>query len=225
MDLVVTDNFGNYHLVDAAVVAPCARSKTIGKPNDPLAVNGRGAAFVQGYAATEREGWKRTEAFTCLGPEQMAVFKPFVVETTGRLGGAARDFLSLMEQCHNARLGDAGPPLFRKLWVKLVLEMGMVLARGTARTLEAARDKIRRRDVAVVNLEGPPARVVTLGVDYEEDEAEAEAAVGNGNGNEIEGNGNGNGNGNAMLAELNEVADLFLMNLAVDMVEGGPPAE
>ena len=69
------------------------------------------------------------------------------MELTGRLGGAARDFLKKMELCHNTRLGDSGPAAFRKLRVKLFLEFGMVLARGTAKILEVARDKIRRRVV------------------------------------------------------------------------------
>jgi len=163
MDIVITDGLGSRSLIDVTVVDVSARSYVIGKPHDLLAVNRRGAAFEQDYAVTAREGWKRTEAFGALEPTQMADFKPFGVALTGRLGGVARDVLGQMEQCHNARLGDDGPAAFRKLRVKFFLELGMVLARGTAKVAEAARSKIRRYGAAggghppaVVHGDGPP---------------------------------------------------------------------
>jgi len=133
MDIVVSTGMGETSLVDLAVVNAAAQSKVIGRQRELLAANWRGAAFVQGYAAADREEWKRREAAKALDATQTANFKPFVMELSGRLGEGARAFIGQMERCHNARLGDIeGPIAFRKLRAHFFLEMGMVLARGTA---------------------------------------------------------------------------------------------
>ena len=218
MDLVASDGLGNRVLVDVAIVNTSATSKVVGKPHELLLVNRRGAAFEPGYAATDREGWKRTAAAGALEPNQMADFKPFVVELTGRLGGAARDLLKQMELCHNTRLGDTGPAAFRKLRVKFFLELGMVLARGNAKILEVARDKIRRRVVAGP---GPPAvggavqgeaAVGALGVDYERDDDLAGGDPVGIPGNEARVDGN----------EADNENNLF-NNVALDTGASGPP--
>ena len=120
---------------------------------------------------------------------QMADFKPFGAALPGRLGGVARDVLGQMEQCHNARLGDDGPAAFRKLRVKFFLELGMVLARGTAKVAEAARSKIRRyggaagggHPPAVVHGDGAPLMEAAnaLGWDYEGYDMEVDLNNGN----------------------------------------------
>ena len=123
-----------------------------------------------------------------------------------------------LELCHNTRLGDAGPVAFRKLRVKFFLELGMVLARGNAKILEVARDKIRRRVVAGP---GPPAvgravqgeaAVGALGVDYERDDDLAGGEPAGIPGNEARVDGN----------EAEHQNNLF-NNVALDMGASGPP--
>jgi len=222
MDIVVSTGMGETSLVDLAVVNTAAQSKVIGRQHELLAANRRGAAFVQGYAAADREEWKRREAAKALDATQTANFKPFVMELSGRLGEGARAFIGQMERCHNARLGDIeGPIAFRKLRAHFFLEMGMVLARGTAKILELARGRTSRR--GVVGGAGPPAAGVeanALGVDYGGDEPVDNSAVGAGEpllplGNEaIDGN------------EAEHLNDNLPNSVALDIGQGrGPLAD
>jgi hypothetical protein len=159
MDLVVTTALARTFQVDVAVAAPCALSRAVGSPNQPLAANRDGAAFVKGYAASVREADKRGRATKCLTPEELSGFIPFVVETTGLLGEAARGFVDTLGQAYVARMGDEGPAALRKLQTNLFLEMGMVLARGIARIMQAGRREIR--EVPFGHPEAPGERAAT----------------------------------------------------------------
>ena len=143
MDFTVTTALGRSFQVDVAVATPCAQSRSVGTPNRSLAANREGAAFVKGYAAAVREEDKRGRALKCLTPEELSGFVPFVVETTGLLGEAAKAFLATLGQAYIARVGDGGPAALRKLQSNLFLEIGMVLARGMARIKQAGRSKMR----------------------------------------------------------------------------------
>jgi len=142
MDLVVTTALGTVYRVDLAVTSACALSRSVGTSGRSLAAAGEGAAHVKGYAASVREADKRARATHCLDADELGGFIPFVVETTGLLGEAARGFLDTLGQGFIARVGDEGQVKLKKLRTNLFLELGMVLARGTARILQSARSKM-----------------------------------------------------------------------------------
>jgi hypothetical protein len=143
MDLIVTTPLGNVYRVDVAVATPSALSRSLGVTSRPLAAHGEGAAFVKGFAAEVREEDKRSRARRCLTPQEVDSFVPFVLETSGFFGDSAQGFLDTMEQVFLARSGDEGISLLKKLRSDLFKEIGMVLARGTARIMQATRLKMR----------------------------------------------------------------------------------
>jgi hypothetical protein len=58
------------------------------------------------------------------------------METTGRTGNSADAFMGAMEQCYNTRMGDGAPGLFLKIKSAYFMELGMILARGSAKICE-----------------------------------------------------------------------------------------
>ena len=144
-DILVTTALGEEYIIDVAVANCMSNTYVYGDDTHQLIPAEKGAAFEPGFAAEQRSADKRRYALTCLSPEQLARFIPFSVEMTGRLGEDAIGFMTLMQQCHNTRVGDGAPALFRKLKASLFLELGMILARGTARIMETSRGEVRRR--------------------------------------------------------------------------------
>jgi hypothetical protein len=67
------------------------------------------------------------------------------VETTGLTGNSADAFMDAMEQCYNTRMGDGAPGQFRKIKSAYFMELGMILARGSAKILRVARRAVRLR--------------------------------------------------------------------------------
>jgi hypothetical protein len=99
------------------------------------------------------------------------------------MGTSAEAFLQAMEQCHAARLGDGAPRVYRKLYVKFLLELGMILTRGTARILRAARSKVRHRAregaVAIDEFDGFfDGEAPGLGVGFEDEDGHARLDAG-----------------------------------------------
>jgi hypothetical protein len=154
IDIIVTTALGETYYVDTTVVNPGAKAYVHGAD---LGLVGRrlGSSYVPGHAVEVKGAWKQQVHLQRLSPAQMAGFAPFAVETSGRLGQAAVAFLQKMEQCHNARLGDAAAGAMRKRRAWFLIELGMAVTRGTAKVLSMARAKIRlRRDAAQVDGEG-----------------------------------------------------------------------
>ena len=143
IDIIVTTALGEEYMLDVAVVNAMAKSYVHGNEATQLIPRKEGAAFVPGWAAEQKSLAKRSNALNFLSADQLPRFVPFSVEPMGRLGEAARGFVTLMEQCHSARIGDGAPALFRKLRAQLFLDLGMILARGAARILDAARAECR----------------------------------------------------------------------------------
>jgi hypothetical protein len=164
IDIIVKTALGETFYVDTTVVNPGAKKYVYGDAGE--LINARaGSSYIQGYAAETRSALKQRDHLQRLDPAQLAGFVPFAVETSGRMGQAAVAFLQTMEQCHNARVGDAGPGAMRKRRAWFDLELGMAVARGTAKVLVSSRAKLHhRRDVAQVvaddvsfdDEEGPP---------------------------------------------------------------------
>ena len=175
IDLVVTNGFGEEYLIDVAVVNQGAKSY-MQLTDDTLALPNRGSCTVQGWAAEQKSEEKRNHAMQLLTPVQLAAFVPFSIETTGRLGLDAKDFLFKMEQCYMARIRDPAVALatFSKIRRTLFLEMGMILVRGSSRILAKSRLGIRRPQPRPAGEEqdGP----IVEFYDYEEEALAAEAA-------------------------------------------------
>lgn len=147
LDLVVTTALGEEHIVDVTICNTMARSVVYGfRPAAPLTATGEGAAFVAGWAADQASKGKFSKAQRTLSPAQLARFTPFAVEVTGRLGGEAEALLKTMELCHNTRVGDGAQELFRPIKSNLLLELGMVIARGTARVMRKVRKAVVVRE-------------------------------------------------------------------------------
>jgi hypothetical protein len=130
---------GAEHFTDVAMANPCAPAYVFGSGSHKFIEKKAGSGFVKGSAAQQSVYFI---ALKCLSAAQLAGFADFSVETTGVMGTSAKTFLQAMEQCHAARLGDGAKRVYRKLYVKFLLELGMILARGTARILRATRSKV-----------------------------------------------------------------------------------
>jgi hypothetical protein len=148
MDVVVVTPIGHEHYVDVAVANPGAPSYVYGLVADRFIERKLGSGFVKGSAADQRGAQKYSRALTCLSAAQLAGFTAFSIEISGVLGNSADAFLKSMQLSHAARVGEGAPEAYKALYGKFLLELGMILARGTARILRASRAKVcyRARD-------------------------------------------------------------------------------
>jgi hypothetical protein len=185
VDIIVVTPEGAEHFIDVAVVNQCAPAYVFGSGSQKFVEKKAGSGFVKGSAAEQKRVAKSVIALKCLSAAQMAGFADFSVETTGVMGTTAEAFLQAMEQCHAARIGDGAPRLYRKLYVKFLLELGMILARGTARILRATRSKVRHRAregaVAMDEFDGffdAAEEAPGLGVGFEDEDEHARLDAG-----------------------------------------------
>ena len=113
---------GKVYVIDVSNVEPCA-----------VACLAKGADMIEMVASALQEKTKQQHYHGCpiLAAGGGAVLIPFVVESTGRLGVAARDFYDLITK-------------EQKLFGSLFLDrMSGALARGTGRVVCSARRSLR----------------------------------------------------------------------------------
>jgi hypothetical protein len=53
--------------------------------------------------------------------------------------------MDAMKQCYNKRMGDGAPGQFRKIKSAYFMQLGMILARGSAKILRVGRGAVRLR--------------------------------------------------------------------------------